>query len=228
MNNTIRFFGIFALLTLVGAGCFSSQNVVVDIDDDKDAEEVEETQETETTVELVVGSYTIDSQHSEVAWVGRKPGTAHNGTIDITEGSLVTGEDVSGEVIIDMNSIVDLDLDNEVMNKSLVDHLKSDDFFDTEAYPTATFTFTDLQWGEGDENLQVTGVLTIKGVSNDVTFPAQVLPDNEAYRLRAQFELDRTKWGVSYGSESLLGSAIDVIIDDMMTIGLDIALVSAE
>jgi len=219
----------FALLGLVGAGCFSNQEVVIDMNDDAN-ETVEDSVDTqEAAVNIEEGVYRIDAESSTIAWVGRKPAGQHNGTINISEGALDVGDTVvTGDVVIDMDTIVDLDLEDEEMNATLVEHLKSDDFFAVETYPTAIFTFTQLDAMDGDENLQVTGTLTMKNITNEVTFPAQLIETESGYQLKAQFELDRTKWDVRFGSQTLLGDAINVLIDDMITIGLDIMLVSAE
>ena len=229
MNTFGRFIMTFALLGLVGAGCFANQEVVVNMDDDMDTPaQLDENDSDAEEVEIEEGTYSVNEEASIVTWVGRKTGGQHNGTIDIADGSLTVGESASGEVVIDMTTIVDLDLEDEEMNEQLVTHLKSDDFFAVETYPTAMFTVTQLESMGGDENIQVTGMFTMKDITNEVTFPAQLVETENGYQLKAQFELDRSKWDVRFGSQTLLGDAINILIDDMITIGLDIVLVSAD
>ena len=168
MNQFARFLTAFALLALVGAGCFSSSEVVLDDDMDEEIEDEMGEGEDEDEFELAEGDYTVDVENSTITWVGRKTGGAHDGTIGISEGSLSVGEEETGEVVIDMTSIVVLDIEDEDSNASLVEHLESDDFFSVEEYPTATFAITDLEEQDADENFLVMGELTMKGITDSV------------------------------------------------------------
>jgi polyisoprenoid-binding protein YceI len=229
MNQFARFFTVFSLLALVGGGCVAAD---VDVDDDMDEmeegeeHEADEVEEAVEAVMIEAGDYSVDLDGSTIYWVGRKPGAAHNGTINLTEGALSVGEETAGTFVIDMDTIENLDIESEVFRGSLVDHLKSDDFFSVEEFPTATFAITSMEEQDADENYLVTGSLTLKGSTQEVTFPAEVTAADAGYNLVAMFEIDRTLWGVVYGSESIVDSALDVIIEDMMTIELDLLLAS--
>ena len=228
MNNLARFFMAFALLALVGTGCFSAEVAVEDemmedemMEDEMDSDEDEDEDEMEDM--LAMGEYTVDVENSTVTWVGRKTGGQHDGTIGLSEGSLSVADTTTGSVTIDMTSIVVLDIEDADSNASLVTHLEGEDFFAVEEYPTAVFEITSLEMG--DDGYMVEGMLTMKGNTNTVSFPAEVEMVDGGYQMTAEFELDRSKWDIRFGSATLLGDAVDVLIDDMMTIGLDVMLV---
>jgi polyisoprenoid-binding protein YceI len=162
----------------------------------------------------------IDLSKSQVLWTGKKIGGSHNGKIQIQSGSfeLKNGEVVSGNVVIDMNSLTNDDLKDAGYNKQLVDHLKSDDFFGVNNHPTATFKITRAGKFNSDKAL-VTGLLTIKGKTEKVSFV--VNRKDNVYS--TQLKVDRSKFGVRYGSKSFFNNLGDKVIDDMFT--LDIKLV---
>ena len=140
----------------------------------------------------------IDLSKSQVLWTGKKIGGSHNGKIQIQSGSfeLKNGEVVSGNVVIDMNSLTNDDLKDAGYNKQLVDHLKSDDFFGVNNHTTATFKITRAGKFNSDKAL-VTGLLTIKGKTEKVSFV--VNRKDNVYS--TQLKVDRSKFGVRYGSK---------------------------
>ena len=163
----------------------------------------------------------IDLSKSQVLWTGKKIGGSHNGKIQIQSGSfeLKNGEVVSGNVVIDMNSLTNDDLKDAGYNKQLVDHLKSDDFFGVNNHPTATFKITRAGKFNSDKAL-VTGLLTIKGKTEKVSFV--VNRKDNVYS--TQLKVDRSKFGVRYGSKSFFNNLGDKVIDDMFTLDIKLAL----
>lgn len=186
--------------------------------------------ETETATEVastpaVSGAFAVDAG-STLGWTGSKVGKSHNGTIDITSGgiSLTDGVVTGGEFVIDMNSIKDLDVENEEYNAKLVGHLKSDDFFGVEAHPTATFKITGAEAVSGQDsgNYSVTGDLTIKGITHSINFPAQIDVTAEGVSTKAVFPIDRSKWEVKFGSTNFFEDLVgDKIISNEIEIALD-------
>ncbi|UPT70468.1 MAG: hypothetical protein M0D53_15510 [Flavobacterium sp. JAD_PAG50586_2] len=75
--------------------------------------------------------FIIDSAKSRIDWIGKKVTGAHNGTIDIKEGSFLIneGKPMGGKVIIAMSSINILDVTDPATNTQFAGHLASDDFF---------------------------------------------------------------------------------------------------
>ena len=164
--------------------------------------------------------FSVDVAKSEISWKGQKPTGTHNGTIKLSSGivAAVNGELQAGTFTIDMNSIANLDLDGD-MKASLENHLKGTvegkegDFFDVTKYPTATFELTGVEDENG--NITVKGNLTIKDKTNPVAFPAVVSFTDDTMTLKSSpFMIDRTKWGVNYGSKTIFGDLGDKFIND--------------
>jgi polyisoprenoid-binding protein YceI len=99
-----------------------------------------------------------------------------------------------------------------------VGHLKSDDFFSVEQYPTSSLVITGSSRFINDR-ATVTGRLTIKGKTEPVTF--ETTRKDGTYS--ASFGVDRSKFDVRYGSDSFFDNLGDKAIDNVFT--LDIQLV---
>jgi rhodanese-related sulfurtransferase len=153
------------------------------------------------------GAYRIDIENSRLEWIGRNLNNRHIGQLAILEGELiiVAGVPSSGRIVVDMHSLVNLDLQDAGYRDMLISHLKSDDFFAVDHYPTASLVLTG--W-ESDTTLFqeapsgiATGELTIKGISRPVRFRAIAAPQPDgSIKIHAAFDIDRTLWGVLYGS----------------------------
>lgn len=176
-----------------------------------------------TTIEEVV--YKVDQQQSSIHWVGRKVTGEHSGTINIADGKLHwNGNKLSGGSFeIDMASLANTDLTDESYNQQLVGHLKSDDFFSTEKYPKAKFVITNVQ-PLSENQSQVTGDLTIKGITNEVQFPATIQTNGNQLTANAKITVDRTKFDIKYGSGSFFDNLGDKAIDNEFE--LNVALVA--
>lgn len=181
----------------------------------------------------VAGSseYSLNAS-SVVNWKGSKPGGEHVGTVNVTEGKVGTekGKVVSGNFTIDLNTIICNDLTDADMNGKLVGHLKSPDFFDVAKYPAAKFEIVSISElaassaGGFQATHQVTGNLTMKDVTKSISFPAQiVVSDNLIKAESAPFALNRTEWGVNYGSKSIFAELKDNFIHDEMVITLNLS-----
>jgi polyisoprenoid-binding protein YceI len=169
-------------------------------------------------------NFTANSDSSTIYWKGFKPTGEHNGTIAIEQGNftVANGEITGGEFIIDMNSIVNLDLEaGGTYNTKLVNHLKSDDFFDTAVYPTAVFKITGTE-KKGNQTL-IKGDLTLKDKTNPVSFLADVNLNGNNLNVKSEtFKVDRSKWNVRYGSKSFFDDLADKFIEDMMEISFNV------
>ncbi len=175
-------------------------------------------------------AFSLSNEASTVAWKGMKPGGEHYGVIEVVNGKIDTdGQQVTGgSFTIDMNTIICQDLTNEGMNSRLVGHLKSEDFFHTEAYPKAFFNITKVTPRQSAEegfsaNYVVTGNLTIRGTTNEISFPANITMDERlVYAKTGQIELDRTMWNVNFQSKKIFSNLADRYIDDIMIVSLDL------
>jgi polyisoprenoid-binding protein YceI len=169
----------------------------------------------------------VDAKASTFNWLGKKFTGEHNGTIGVQSGSLVVngGKLSGGEFTIDMKSIKCLDLTDAGYNAKLVGHISSPDFFDVAKYPTATLKITKAT-PKTATNYDITGNLTINGVTQPITFPAVVTVAKDATTATAKFEVDRTKFGSKFGSKSFFESIGDKVIYDNFQV--DVKIVAAK
>jgi len=152
----------------------------------------------------------INAEKSTITWVGKKVTGQHSGTVNFKEGTLIfkIGKVVGGNFTVDMTSLTDTDLTGDWKDK-LNGHLKSEDFFGTDKNPTATLKFTRI--GEKTKGVYaVTADLTIKGITNPVSFELTT-KDNTA---TATVKVNRTKYGIKYGSGSFFDNLGDKTIND--------------
>lgn len=159
----------------------------------------------------------VDAKKSSIEWEGKKVGGKHNGMIQLESGIIeMQGNKISGGTfVVDMSSITNLDLKDEGTNQKLVGHLKSDDFFGVEKYPTATFALSESsEFVNGKAT--VSGEITIKGKTEKISF--DVMKDGETYS--ANVEIDRSKFDVRYGSKSFFNNLGDRAINDIFTLNI--------
>ena len=163
--------------------------------------------------------------NSTVIWTGSKPTGSHTGNVTLKEGYLTFdhGRLIGGNFTIDMNSITCTDIESESKNKYLVDHLKDGDFFDVANHPEANLKITTAK-KVNDQEYEMTGLMTIRGNTNEVTFSSEVKLTGNSYTAIAKIVIDRTKWGVEYKSKNVFKNLGDKFIYDEME--LDIFLVS--
>jgi polyisoprenoid-binding protein YceI len=173
------------------------------------------------------GVYRIDVEKSAVEWTGRNINNRHHGRIAVSGGEcvLANGRPVSGSFVLDMKTITNLDLQDEGWRDMLLRHLKSEDFFDVERYPTATFVLRGAtpidEATPGTPNMEIAGALTIKEMIRSITFPAMVAAQADGtLKAQATFSLDRTLWNVSYGSGKLYERLGMHLVNDLISIEL--------
>jgi polyisoprenoid-binding protein YceI len=153
---------------------------------------------------------------STIIWKGKKViGSSHNGTIDLKQGYFEFKDDVlvGGHFEIDMTSISNDDLEGEYKAK-LEGHLKSDDFFGVEQFPTASFKISEVK--KSDDSFNITGDMTIKGITNVVSFDL-IMKGNTS---TAIIEIDRSKFDVRYGSGSFFDNLGDKTISDSIELNI--------
>ncbi len=115
-----------------------------------------------------------------IRWTGRNLFNHHEGTLELSTGSasVNSGEVSKATFTIDMSSISCGDIPDSQMNGMLISHLKSDDFFSVNEFPSATFVTRCLAAingaTPGSTNWTITGDLTLRGVTAEVTFPAVI------------------------------------------------------
>ena len=173
-------------------------------------------------------SYQLDTANSVMTWLSAKKlvDWKHNGTVGISEGSLaLQGSNITaGSFTIDMNTIGVSNIENPDKLTDFLGHMASDDFFSVATFPTASIVITGSQMVEGDSSstYNVTGDLTIKGITNPITFPVQLTLLTDVVKAKANFVIDRSKWEIKYDSESFFENLGDKVIKDEIEIGLDL------
>jgi polyisoprenoid-binding protein YceI len=167
----------------------------------------------------------VDKNESTVTWKARKVTGEHYGKVTIANADLdyENGKIQGGSFTMDMLSITVEDITDEGSNKRLTDHLKSDDFFSVEKFNTSTLKITDAKTSNG-KDYQITGDLTIKGIKNQVTFPATLEMVGNKVITTAEISFDRTKFDIKYRSGSYFENLADRLIYD--DVNLEVKLVA--
>lgn len=156
-----------------------------------------------------------DVTESKVEWKATKVvGGGHEGIVELKEATLkLKGTELKGgSFVADMTTISSTDLEGEWKDK-LDGHLKNDDFFGVEKFPTASFSITSVK-KTANGAYDVTGKMIIKGKTETITFPATVTESADKVTASATITLDRTKYDVKYGSSSFFDSLGDKAISD--------------
>ncbi|NND63222.1 MAG: YceI family protein [Flavobacteriaceae bacterium] len=217
MKNLILNFALVAFISLGAGAC-------------KEKEEKDETATATDTMETagVSADFNVNVDESTILWKGSKPLGSHNGTIALASGTVMVkdGAPAGGKFSIDMNTITDLDLEGQ-MKDNLEAHLKGTvegkegDFFNVTEYPFASFEMTGVT--EADGTTMVNGNLTIKDKTNPVSFPAAISVEENMMTLKSEpFTIDRTKWGVNFGSKSIFDNLGDKFIDDEIELTISV------
>lgn len=160
----------------------------------------------------------ITLENSTVEWIGEKVTGSHNGFISLSKAHFVFEDNklTGGEFEIDMKSIKCTDIESPQYAAKLENHLMDDDFFASEKYPTSTFKITNVLFD--GTSYMVTGDMTIRGISQEITFPAQFHSHGNLFHADATLKIDRTKHDVKYGSGSFFDDLGDRMIYDEFTL----------
>jgi len=156
--------------------------------------------------------YIVDTTQSNLAWEGYE-GLAlgkseHNGVLKISSGSISMQDNIpaSCKFTIAVNSLKVLDIPADKSgNAKLVKHLSSADFFDVAKFPEAIFEVTNAV-ANGTDSVNITGNLTLKGVTKSITMPAAIkITGDSLTATTPKFYINRKDWGMFYRSENSLG-----------------------
>jgi len=214
------FFALPALFLLASCGGSSTDNAKTT------TEQTAATQKGETL--------TLDTAGTSVDWRATHKGglaprwgkiSVSSGTISVDKDSLTGGEFVInlGALTVDPASVTEKDK----KASDLEGHLKSPDFFDVAKYPTAKFVITKVEPFSAaqpsslikDPNYLISGNLTLKDSTLNITFPSKVAVSATGVTATAKFVIDRSAWGINYKAE---GSPENWIISKDVEIGLNL------
>ncbi len=167
-------------------------------------------------------NYNVSTDDSTVEWVGKKVTGQHNGVISLQGGRLEmeNGQLVGGIFTMDMTTINVQDLSGDSKGK-LEGHLKSDDFFGVQKFPTATFVITKAV-PQGPGKYKIVGNITIKGKTEEIQFPATVEEKGGKITANADLSIDRSKFDVRYGSGSFFDNLGDKTIYDNFDLSISL------
>jgi polyisoprenoid-binding protein YceI len=164
-------------------------------------------------------SFEVNASESEVSWKATKiTGQSHTGTVAISSGKLAVtdGQLSAGNFVLDMTNMTVTDADLPEEKKAyLLGHLtgttgsdKDKDFFQTADHPTSSFEITEVAADS------LSGNLTIQGISKGITIPYFFQTDEGVATAKATFSIDRTDWGIKYGSGTFIENLGDNAIND--------------
>tara|TARA_B100001750_G_scaffold41592_1_gene30302 strand:+ start:181 stop:813 length:633 start_codon:yes stop_codon:yes gene_type:complete len=165
-----------------------------------------------------VGTYSLLIDDSELSWIGTELSTkTHTGTIDFTDGTIVVDSDntISGNVKINMSTINVTDLQGR-SKEMLERHLRSSDFFEVESYSEAKFSFISKSFDKLSNQISFVGDLTIKDITNPISFNATLLETSPFLKAKAVLSFDRSKYNVRFRSGNFFENLGDkLILDDI-------------
>lgn len=194
--------------------------------DTETTEEVSENKEALTNTEK---SYVLMPENSEFYWRSEKiTGEAHEGLMLMKEGVLTRSAEgkFTGNFIVDMNEMIVLDLEGDSA-QGLIDHLKNDDFFSVEKFPEASFTISGSE-KKSDDTYTISGDLTIKGITNPITFEMKFINIEGVLVAIADINFDRTLWDIKYGSGKFFEDLGDRVIKDEIQTKVTLSFIPGE
>ena len=170
-------------------------------------------------------TFVVDLSQSTVTWSANKVTGGHFGKVPLSKGSLdyENGKLTGGNFEMDMTSLTVEDLTNEASNKKLTAHLKSDDFFGVATHGKSNFVITDATSSNGTDYV-INGNLTIKNITQPISFPATVSTEGNKVIAKAKITFDRTKFDIKFRSGNYFENLADNLIYD--DVNLDVNLVS--
>jgi len=156
--------------------------------------------------------YVIDIERSELEWFCSR----HTGFVKFKSGALIVenGKFSKGDFSINMDSIFNTDIDNNLMRGTLDNILKSDELFDVRKFPEAGFSITDVKNVDGNEFV-LSGILNLMNVSKQIKFRSFMDINGDTLKAKSeQFIIDRTVWGITNMSKKYAKSKDEFIVTD--------------
>lgn len=186
-------------------------------------------QDQQQTTDASGTQFSVDTSDSRVAFTGNGVGKNHKGKFRLSEGTVAIANDqiTGGSFMINVRTM-DLDEKGGMFDEKLRPHLMSGDFLDAEKFSSAKFEITEVKPYEANSkdtsvvdgaNFMVSGNLTLKDVTKNISFPAKVDLDGNTLKAKADFDIDRTQWQMNYGNDKTLG---DKFISEKVNIELDL------
>ena len=174
-------------------------------------------------------NFVVDTTDSRIRFTGHGVGKNHPGVFKLASGTVAVANDqiTGGQFTIDIKSMK-MEEEGDMFQNKLQPHLLSGDFFDADKFGTAKFEITKVEpyAASGNDtsivegaNFNVSGNLTIKDVTKNITFPARIDLDGNNLKAKGNFDIDRRQWQMNYGNDKTLG---DKFISETVNIELDL------
>ena len=176
-------------------------------------------------------SYKVDVDNSSIQWIGRKVTGEHDGNLEILYGNIrryldtKNTEVIRGNIVIDMTTITNKDIQNKQYQKYLVDHLKDEDFFDVAHFSKSELKILSndlILLTDNSSNTKITAEITIKGITKEIEFPAKIEFFDDFAIATGTIDIDRTLFGIRYKSKSYFPDMGDYFIYDDFTLNFSI------
>ncbi|MDO8368010.1 MAG: YceI family protein [Saprospiraceae bacterium] len=183
----------------------------------------------EKAAQAIGQNFVVDTSTSRIRFIGNGVGKNHPGKFHLASGNVaLSGNQITGgQFMIDVRSL-DLEQKGAAMQGKLRPHLMSGDFFDAEKFGTAKFEITQVTPYQPNgkdtsivrgANFNISGNLTLKDVTRNVTFPAKIDLDGNMLKAKSDFNINRTQWQMNYGNDKTWG---DKFISETVNIELDL------
>jgi polyisoprenoid-binding protein YceI len=220
MNNSYIVAGVIVLAAILGFVLASKKT-------EAPVALVPNNNATSTEVVFSDGTYKLDISSSQVLWQGEfLTGLKENGTVKFQSGDFELENSIikSGQFVVDMNTI-----DSTPFKERLVNHLKNDDFFSVEKYPTSTFVLKSMapssENGAKMGRYVLAGDLTIRGITKPISLIATITQDPanpDILIAKSSMAINRADWEIKYNSATFFQNLGDKIIRDAVVLELDL------
>tara|TARA_R110000850_G_scaffold16697_1_gene51667 strand:+ start:4314 stop:4955 length:642 start_codon:yes stop_codon:yes gene_type:complete len=181
----------FPVLILLLSSCIGQHK--------SDAQKIVVHPESSLHVAIEADTLTIDLRKSTIDWIATemRQTKRRTGVISFHDGFFLSKnkELVGGKFTVAMNSmdITDVPLHEKIARKNLLDHLKSDDFFNVAAYPLSTLEITSIEKIKQD-SLNISANLSIREVTRNIQFYAHY----KDRHFTTRFTFNRLDWNIAY------------------------------
>src|SRR5829696_8817820 len=171
----------------------------------------------------LTGEYKLDPAHTRIGFVARHAMvTKVRGAFNEFEGTgFLDGDDPSRSRVSVTIKAASIDTRNEQRDS----HLRSNDFLAMDEYPQITFIATNVRQA-GTTTLELTGDLTIRGVTNSVTIPFEFegAATDPFGNLRVGFEgsavINRKDYGITWNAALETGG---VLVSDKIILEFEVS-----
>lgn len=167
-------------------------------------------------------AFTWKEKNSLIEWDAEK----HTGTMPLSIESMKLDEKgipVSGRVKLHMDSLMDNDIEYELMQQVLENTLKSEEWFDTKNHPIGYFEIDSLTSTDNPDIFIVQGKLTIKEKTKNLSFFCIVQKEGNSVHIQSEcIGFNRILWGVDTWSASTATGEEEMIVSDIFNIEVNL------